>query len=81
MSRSNDAIPAWSGFNYQGKIMLFYILKLMNQINKEKDGRVYSVNLEEIEELKITEKLVKYMVPGIYDRNMKKGKFAKQMNQ
>ena len=50
MTRGNDAIPTWSGFNYQGKIMLFYILKLMNQINKEEDGRVYSVNLEEIED-------------------------------
>lgn len=50
MSRGNDAIPTWSGFNYQGKIMLFYILKLINQINKEEDGRVYSVNLEAIED-------------------------------
>lgn len=49
MSRGNDAIPTWSGFNYQGKIMLFYILKLINQINKEKDGRTYSVNLEGVE--------------------------------
>ena len=30
--------------------MLFYILRLMNQINKEEDGRGYSVNLEEIED-------------------------------
>lgn len=50
MSRGNDAIPTWSGFNYQGKVMLLYILKLINQINKEEDGRVYSVNLEEIED-------------------------------
>lgn len=50
MSRGNDAIPTWSGFNYQGKIMLFYVLKLINQINKEKDERVYAVNLEEIED-------------------------------
>lgn len=50
MSRGNDAISTWSGFNYQGKTMLFYILKLINQINKEKDGRTYSVNLEEVED-------------------------------
>ena len=50
MSRGNDAIPTWSGFNYQGKVMLLYILKLINQISKEEDGRVYSVNLEEIED-------------------------------
>lgn len=40
MSRGNDAIPTWSGFNYQGKIMLFYILKLMNQINKEEGDSI-----------------------------------------
>ena len=34
----------------------------------------------EIGQLKITGKPVKYTVPGIYDWNMKKGKFAKQMN-
>ncbi|MDE7061691.1 MAG: hypothetical protein K2O73_00405, partial [Lachnospiraceae bacterium] len=50
MGRGNDAIPTWSGFNYQGKVMLFYILNLINQINKDKDERVYSVNLEEIED-------------------------------
>ena len=33
----------------------------------------------DIGQLKITAKPVKYIVPGIYDRNMKKGKFAKQM--
>ena len=53
MGRGNDAIPTWSGFNYQGKVMLFYILKLINEINKEKDERVYSVNLEEIEDFSI----------------------------
>ncbi len=50
VSRGNDAIPTWSGFNYQGKVMLFYIVKLINQINKEQDERGYSVNLEEVED-------------------------------
>ncbi|MDO4322684.1 MAG: hypothetical protein Q4C61_09160 [Lachnospiraceae bacterium] len=50
MSRGNDAIPTWSGFNYQGKVMLFYIVKLINKINKEQDKRRYSVNLEEVED-------------------------------
>ena len=34
----------------------------------------------DIGQLKITGKPIKYIVPEIYDRNMKKGKFAKQMN-
>ena len=34
----------------------------------------------DIGQLKITGNPVKYIVPGICDRNMKKGKFAKQMN-
>lgn len=53
MSRGNDAIPTWSGFNYQGKVMLFYILKLLNKINIDKDEREYSVNIEEIEDFSI----------------------------
>ena len=32
MGRGNDAIPTWSGFNYQGKMMLLYVLELINQI-------------------------------------------------
>lgn len=53
MSRGNDAIPTWSGFNYQGKVMLFYILKLINKININKDEREYAVNIEEIEDFSI----------------------------
>ena len=50
MSRGNDAIPTWSGFNYQGKMMLFYVLKLINQINQNNDTRAYSVELERTED-------------------------------
>ena len=32
VGRGNDAIPTWSGFNYQGKMMLLYVLELINQI-------------------------------------------------
>ncbi len=32
------------------------------------------------EQSKITAKPVKYIVPGMFERNTKKGKFAKQMN-
>ena len=37
MGRGNDAIPTWSGFNYQGKMMLLYVLELINQIAKDKN--------------------------------------------
>ncbi|MDE7322638.1 MAG: dsDNA nuclease domain-containing protein [Lachnospiraceae bacterium] len=50
MARGNDAIPTWSGFNYQGKIMLLYIINLMNQAAADKDKREYSVELEKTED-------------------------------
>lgn len=50
MTRGNDAVPTWSGFNYQGKIMLFYILNLINQIEKSNDKKKYSVELERTED-------------------------------
>lgn len=34
-----------------------------------------------LEQLKIIANPVKYIVPGIWGRDMEKGKFAKQMNQ
>ena len=37
VGRGNDAIPTWSGFNYQGKMMLLYVLELINQIAKDKN--------------------------------------------
>ena len=48
VGRGNDAIPTWSGFNYQGKMMLLYVLELINQIakDKNKDIGTYSVELE-----------------------------------
>ena len=42
----------WS-LSYQGKVMLFYILKLLNKININKDEREYAVNIEEIEDFSI----------------------------
>lgn len=50
MGRGNDAIPTWSGFNYQGKMMLLHVLELINQIEKDKDERIYSVELEKTED-------------------------------
>ena len=41
MGRGNDAIPTWSGFNYQGKMMLLYVLELINQIEQDKDEKIY----------------------------------------
>ena len=52
MDRGNDAIPTWSGFNYQGKMMLLYVLELINQIVKDKNKDIddYSVELEKTED-------------------------------
>lgn len=52
VGRGNDAIPTWSGFNYQGKMMLLYVLELINQIakDKNKDIDAYSVELEKTED-------------------------------
>lgn len=52
MGRGNDAIPTWSGFNYQGKMMLLYVLELINQIDKDKGKGIdsYSVELEKTED-------------------------------
>ena len=54
VGRGNDAIPTWSGFNYQGKMMLLYVLELINQIakDKNKDIGTYSVELEKTEDLR-----------------------------
>lgn len=52
MGRGNDAIPTWSGFNYQGKMMLLHVLELINQIAKDKNNDInaYSVELEKTED-------------------------------
>ena len=34
VGRGNDAIPTWSGFNYQGKMMLFIVVQLSRQKSK-----------------------------------------------
>lgn len=50
MGRGNDAIPTWSGFNYQGKMMLLHVLELINQIERNNDKRIYAVELEKTED-------------------------------
>ena len=52
VGRGNDEIPKWSGFNYQGKMMLLYVLELINQIVKDKNKDIddYSVELEKTED-------------------------------
>ena len=46
VGRGNDAIPTWSGFNYQGKMMLLYVLELINQIAKDKKRFLHDIVLE-----------------------------------
>ena len=53
MGRGNDAIPSWSGFNYQGKMMLLHVLESINQININNDKRKYAVELEKLEDFSI----------------------------
>lgn len=50
MSRGNDAIPSWSGFNYQGKIA---ILCALQQINQKANFKDYSIELEKQEDFTI----------------------------
>lgn len=50
--RGNDAIPSWSGFNYQGKIMLLYVMQLINSLPEcEIDN--YQLELEAREDFTI----------------------------
>ena len=53
MSKGNDATPTWSGFNYQGKIMILHVLKLINEIQKNADKGIYSVEIEKTEDFSI----------------------------
>lgn len=50
---SFDASPSWSGFNYQGKVALFYALKCINSELIEKDFSGYSLMLEDNEDFEI----------------------------
>lgn len=50
---SFDASPSWSGFNYQGKVALYYSLKCINEESIEKDFSNYSLMLENNEDFEI----------------------------
>lgn len=51
MGRGNDAIPSWSGFNYQGKAMLLCVLQKINEIKKNGECiHLYEVELEKTED-------------------------------
>lgn len=51
--RGNDAIPSWSGFNYQGKVMLLHVLQRMNVLLGKVALSEYSVELEKREDFVI----------------------------
>lgn len=63
MSKGNDATPTWSGFNYQGKIMILHVLKLINEIRKNADKGIYSVEIEKTEDFSI---ITDNVIRGIY---------------
>lgn len=48
-----DASPSWSGFNYQGKVALYYSLRLINSTLVESDFTHYSLMLEGTEDFEI----------------------------
>lgn len=50
MARGNDAIPSWSGFNYQGKVA---ILCALQQINQNANIEDYSIELEKREDFTV----------------------------
>lgn len=50
MSRGNDAVPSWSGFNYQGKVS---ILCALQQINQNANFDDYCIELEKQEDFTI----------------------------
>ena len=48
-----DASPSWSGFNYQGKVAIYYTLKLINMESVDQDLSNYSLMLEATEDFEI----------------------------
>ena len=51
-----DATNSWSGYNYQGKIALFVVLKKINElisIGKVDEIEKYSIELEWLEDFSI----------------------------
>lgn len=48
-----DASPSWSGFNYQGKVALYYALKTINTAPVGLDLSNYALMLEDNEDFEI----------------------------
>lgn len=63
MARGNDAIPSWSGFNYQGKVA---ILCALQQINQNANIEDYSIEHEKREDFTVLK--VKKQLPFIKSR-------------
>ena len=56
MARGNDAIPSWSGFNYQGKIVLLTVVREINELlSSGGDISLYQVELEKTEDFVLRE--------------------------
>lgn len=50
-----DASPSWSGFNYQGKVALYYVLCLINEKALDYDFSNYELFLENTEDFEVKE--------------------------
>lgn len=48
-----DASPSWSGFNYQGKVALYYTLKQINALPVQSDFSKFCLVLEDNEDFEI----------------------------
>ena len=57
MSRGNDAIPSWSGFNFQGRMLLLCVIEDINRrVQAGKDISNLEVELEKREDFSIIDK-------------------------
>ncbi|WP_157939556.1 hypothetical protein [Vibrio splendidus] len=53
-----DASPSWSGFNYQGKVALYYTLRQINSLPLNTDFSNLSLVLEDNEDFEIRDGFV-----------------------
>lgn len=73
-----DASPSWSGFNYQGKVALYYALGLINKGAPDADFSMFSLLLESTEDFEITKNDVSISIHQVKAYN--KSTFEKYSN-
>lgn len=61
---AHDAVPTWSGYNYQGKVAIYYALKKINELKVNGDIesiRNYKLEIEYLEDFAIIDGSGKYL--------------------